>query len=155
MSFGFGVGDFVAAADLAWNLYQNYYRVARVAPQELKLLQAEILTLHSAISILQADVNHEKSVLRRSGEDRVRVVNETMSRVTDTLKELERVSMRYQKILSDTPRPKLKQMWDKLGFAIDAPNIDAIRNKVRNRSLRSFRTLTRVLSTSCNTTMEY
>jgi hypothetical protein len=134
MSFGFSVGDFIAAGELAWKLYRDYYRVARVAPQELEVLRKEILVLHSAITILQEEVQDDQSVLRRSGEDRVRVVNEMMSRVADTLKELESVSKRYQKLLSDKSRPKWKQIRDKVGFAFDAPDLDALRNKVRTRS---------------------
>jgi hypothetical protein len=92
MSFGFSVGDFMATGQLVWTLYRDYYRIARVAPHEIELLRREINTLYAAIEILREEIEDERSVLRRSGEARVRMVNEMMSRVKETVTELERVS---------------------------------------------------------------
>jgi hypothetical protein len=143
MSFGFSVGDFIAAGQLAWTLYRDYYRVARVAPAEVGLLRGEIGTLSNAIQILQEEVDDEESVLRRSGEDRIRMVNEMMERVADTLKELDKVSKKYDKLLEYKDKAKskgklsqLKEWRDKFKFSVDAPDLDALRNRVEKQ--RSF-----------------
>jgi hypothetical protein len=143
MSFGFSVGDFMATGQLAWRLYRDYYRVARVAPTELGLLRGEIGTLSNAIQILQEEVDNEESILRRSGEDRIRMVNEMMGRVADTLKELDKVSKKYDKLLEYKDKQKskgklshLKEWRDKFRFSVDAPDLDALRNKVQPQ--RSF-----------------
>jgi hypothetical protein len=136
MSFGFSVGDFVRTGQLALRLYRDYYRVARFAPQEIELLRREINTLHSAIELLHEEINDEESILRRSGEDRVRMVNEMMSRVADTLNELERVSKKYDKLLDAASRPTWKKIRDRFRFSVDAPDLDALRNKVRTSESR-------------------
>jgi hypothetical protein len=131
MSFGYSVGDFMATGQLAWHLYRDYYRVARVAPQEIELLRREINTLHSAINILREEIEDPKSLLCRAGEGRVEMVNEMMKRVRDTLKELESVSKKYEKLLRKPSQGKLKEWVDRFRFSVDAPDLDALRNKVR------------------------
>jgi hypothetical protein len=101
--------------------------------------------LCSAINLLQEEVDDEESVLRRSGEDRVRMVNEMMGRIADTLKELERVSKKYDRLLGDRSRSKWKRMRDRFRFAVDAPDLDALRNKVRSQREKCVR----IISLTC------
>jgi len=130
MSFGFGVGDFLAASQLAFTLYHQCYLVARGAPQEFQSLVAELSTLSSSLQILQNEVADKDSVLVRSGEDRLRMMKEMISRVEGTLKQLEKFSEKYAKLLNPG-RSKAKKAWDRVKWSTEVADIDALRNKVR------------------------
>ncbi|KAI5840126.1 hypothetical protein DFP73DRAFT_197664 [Morchella snyderi] len=130
MSFGFGVGDFLAVSQLAWKLYHDCYVVSRGAPQEFQLLLQEITTLSQSIKLLELEAQDSNSTLVRSGEDRVRMVKEMLSRVEVTLKELEKHAKKYEK-LGDSSRSKVRRhIWAKFKWSIDAPDLDALRNKL-------------------------
>lgn len=130
MSFGFGVGDFVAVTELAWNLYRHCYVVARGAPQEFQLLLQEIAMLSKSIQLIQEEAKDPNSTLVRSGPDRINMVREVVGRVEETLKELRKHAQKYEK-LGDNSRGKRKQLWDKFKWSVDATNLDSLRNKVR------------------------
>lgn len=136
MSFGFGVGDFLAVTELAWNLYRYCYVVSRGAPQEFQLLLQEITNLSQSIQLLQDEAKDPNSTLVRAGEDRIRMVQEMMSRVEDTLRELQKHAKKYEK-LGDNSRAKRKQLWDKFRWSVDASNLDSLRNKVCSLKPRS------------------
>lgn len=129
MSFGFGVGDFLAVTELAWNLYRYCYVVARGAPQEFQLLLQEITSLSQSIQLLQEEAKDPNSTLVRAGDARIIMVKEMMGRVEVTLRELEKHAKKYEK-LGDSTRAKRKQMWSKFKWSVDATNLDSLRNKV-------------------------
>ena len=130
MSFGFGVGDFLAVSQLAFTLYRQCYLVARGAPQEFQSLVAELTTLSTSLQILQSEVADENSVLVRSGEDRLRMMKEMIDRVEGTLKQLEKFTGKYAKLL-DPGRSKTKKVWDRVKWSAEVGDIDAYRNKVK------------------------
>lgn len=134
MSFSFGVGDFLAVTELAWSLYRYCYVVARGAPQEFQLLLQEITMLSQSIQLLQEEAKDPNSTLVRSGEDRIKMVREMMSRVEETLKELQKHAKKYEK-LGDSSRAKRKQIWDKFKWSVDATSLDSLRNKVSRTHL--------------------
>jgi hypothetical protein len=80
MSFGFSVGDFIAVASLAHQLYNDVYLVARGAPDELQLLNSEIGVLALSIDLLIQEIKDKDSTLVRAGESRMRMVGERMLR---------------------------------------------------------------------------
>jgi hypothetical protein len=127
MSFGFAIGDFIAVGQLAWTLYRDCYMVARGAPQEFQLLLKEIQTLSGSINILQEEIEDPNSTLVQAGEDRVRMVNEMISRVSITLKELQKVANKYKLLGSGSRR---KQIWAKLSWSVESRSIDSLRSKV-------------------------
>jgi hypothetical protein len=127
MSFGFAIGDFIAVGQLAWQLYRDCYMVARGAPQEFQLLLKEIQTLSGSLHILQEEIQDSSSTLVLAGEDRVRMVNEMVSRVEITLKELQKVAKKY-KILETGS--KGKKLWAKLSWSVELSSIDSLRSKV-------------------------
>ncbi|KAI9866174.1 MAG: hypothetical protein M1813_001735 [Trichoglossum hirsutum] len=96
MSFGFAIGDFVTVGQLAWTLYRDCYAIARGAPQEFQMLLSEISALSNSLKMLQEEVSDPGSTLRRAGEDRVTMVNEMVSRINITLKELQKVAKKYE-----------------------------------------------------------
>lgn len=127
MSFGFSVGDFLAAGELAWKLYQKCYKVARGAPKEFQLLLGEISTLSNSLKILQEDALDPGSVLVQAGEDRVRMVKEMVSRIEITLTQLEKVAMKYDIL---RPSSKGKKIWMKAKWSFEFTSLDSLRNKV-------------------------
>ena len=56
MSFGFSIGDFIAAGELVRLLYREFYLVAREAPEKLKLLMTEVGALSQSVDFLIDDV---------------------------------------------------------------------------------------------------
>ena len=57
-------------------------------------------------------------------------MKEMINRVEGTLKQLEKFSEEYAKIL-DPGRSKVKKAWDKVKWSTEMADIDALRNKVR------------------------
>lgn len=98
-----------------------------VPPKEFQLLVGEISGLSNSLKVLQEEISDPKSVLIRAGEDRVRMVNEMMSRVRTTLKELEKVAKKYEALGTGS---KSKHMWMRLKWSVDFSSIDSLRNKV-------------------------
>lgn len=127
MSSGFGVGDFLGATELAWNLYKYCYKVARDAPEDFKLLLGEITMLTQSIRLLEEEAANPKSTMRRAGDDRVRMVKEMMVRVKITLGELKKHAEKYDK-LGDLH--KRRNIWAKFKWSTDASDLDSLRNKV-------------------------
>lgn len=132
MSFGFSVGDFIAAGDLAWRLYRDCYKIARGAPQEFQLLVGEISTLSHSLKLLREEVDDPESALVLAGEDRVRMVNDVVANIRVTLAKLEKVAKRYEILGSGS---KTKQIWAKFKWSVDFSSIDALRNKVIHLSI--------------------
>jgi hypothetical protein len=128
MSFGFAIGDFIAVGQLAWMLYRDCYTIARGAPQEFQLLLGEISTLSKSLKILQEEVSDPGSTLVWAGEDRVRMVNEMVSRVNLTLMELQKVAKKYEILGTGS---KGKQIWVKLKWSAKFASIDSLRSRVR------------------------
>lgn len=87
----------------------------------------EISTLSNSLAILQEEVKDPTSTLVQAGEDRVRMVNEMMSGIGDTLKRLEKAAKKYEVLGSGSKR---RQIWAKFKWSVDFQKIDALRNKV-------------------------
>ena len=116
-------------------LYRDCYKIARGAPQEFQLLLGEISTLSNSLNILQEEVKDPTSTLVQAGEDRVRMVNEMVSRVGETLKLLEKVAKKYQILRSGS---KTSQIWASFKWSVDFKSIDNVRNKVGNSTSSRF-----------------
>jgi len=130
MSFGFGVGDFIAVGTLAWNLYHDCFLIARGAPNEFRLLVDELQTLHMRMKLFETEYNDPDSVLARAGEDRQRMVWSLLDQVRGIMSDLESTFIKHRN-LGNISRSGLKRGWDKLKWSIDAKDVDDLRNKVR------------------------
>ena len=124
------LGDIIAVGKLAFTLYRQCYLVARGAPQDFQSLLADLTMLQSSIKLLEVEVSNKDSVLVRSGEDRLRMMQEMMKRVEATLLELEKFATKYAKLL-DTSRSKTRKVWDRIKWSSELADIDGLRNKVR------------------------
>jgi hypothetical protein len=132
MSFGFAIGDFVTVGQLAWTLYRDCYAIARGAPQEFQMLLSEISALSNSLKMLQEEVSDPGSTLRRAGEDRVTMVNEMVSRINITLKELQKVAKKYEILGTGS---KGRQILAKFKWSVEFTSIDSLRSKARLVSL--------------------
>lgn len=131
MSFGFGVGDFLAVSELAWNLYRYCYVVAKGAPEDFRMLLQEITALSQSIRLLEEEAKNPESTLMRSGDARIRMVREMIARVEITLKELDKFAKKYEKLGEAKQGKKIsKQVWKKFMWSVDASSLDSLRNKV-------------------------
>ena len=94
MSFGFGVGDFIATAQLARKLYRDVYLVAAGAPGELQRLQNEIGNLALSIDLLVEELKQPQSTLASYlvEQNRQRMLDKLLKESNATLKELEAFS---------------------------------------------------------------
>jgi hypothetical protein len=134
MSFGFSVGDFVAVASLAHQLYNDIYLVARGAPEELQLLNSDIGVLALSIDLLIQEVKDGDSTLMRAGEIRMRMVGELMKAANATLKDLELFAKRYD--FNSSSARKGKRIWDRVKFATEVRSIDALRARITMHNTR-------------------
>lgn len=131
MSFGLGVGDFLAVSELAWNLYRYCYVVAKGAPEDFRMLLQEITALSQSLRLLETDAKNPESTLMQSGEARIVMVKEMIARVEITLRELEKFAKKYEKLADVKRGNKLsKQVWKRFMWSADASSLDSLRNKV-------------------------
>ncbi|KAL1648444.1 hypothetical protein SLS58_002199 [Diplodia intermedia] len=133
MSFGFGVGDFIAAGELCRKLYRNVYTVSIEAPEEITCLQNELSQLKSTIDMLVQEVKDPNSLIARCGQDRVKHANGIMSEVKTTLLEkLEKLVGKYEYFISQVGGAKkniMKRKWDKVKYASEIRTINDLRVK--------------------------
>ena len=108
MSFGFGVGDFLAVGELAWKLYHDCFLIAKGAPQEFKLLVDELKTLHMTMCPFSEELKDPESILVRSGEDRKKMLQEMLGTIQQTLNGLDE-AFRKHRNLGSTTRSGLKK----------------------------------------------
>lgn len=64
MSFGFGVGDFIAVGQLTLTVYRS----CKGAPGEFQELASELSSLHMILLNLEEDAKSPNSLLNRRGE---------------------------------------------------------------------------------------
>ena len=79
------------------------------------------------MQILHNDVKDPRSTLVQGGEDRVRMVNDIVKGIGQTLKRLEKVAKKYEALGS---RSKGRQFWVRFKWSVEFSSIDSLRNKV-------------------------
>lgn len=134
MSFGFGVGDIVGVAELAWGLYKRCYILARGAPREFTSLLEDINILSHSLQLITEEAKDLNSKMIGSSQNRVRMMKEMMTRIGITLKECQRYTEKYETLQSGS----WKQVWTKCKRSNDASksNIDSLRNSVCTLSVK-------------------
>ncbi|RYP40324.1 hypothetical protein DL767_001781 [Monosporascus sp. MG133] len=96
MSYGFGVGDFVAVGELCWKLYRNVVQVARDAPKEIRSLQQDLSSLSNVIKALQEDATQPGSAIAQASPDRVGLGKDLLARTEEVLRRLEKLAGKYE-----------------------------------------------------------
>lgn len=129
MSFGFGVGDCIAVAKLAWSLYHDCYLVAKGAPQEFRLVVEQIKDMHMTMKMLEEELSDPNTILVRAGEDRQHMVQNMLKQTHGVLVDLQRIFTKHRK-LGNTSRTGARRLWDKISWAKVGKEVDELRNKV-------------------------
>lgn len=105
MSFGFSVGDFVAAGNLAWQVYKS----CKAAPESFKNISQEVLSLHAVLKEI------EETLLGRplppSKEAGLATVT---GGCKDVLQDLQSLVLKYESLGWST-----KRTWDRLRWHSD------------------------------------
>lgn len=139
MSFGFGIGDFIAVGELCWKLYSQVYKVSRDAPEELRGLNQELGNLHNTIQLLLEELKDPDSVVLNSGGVRIDTVRRVVSQSEETLKKMQQLSERYAGLQTSSTAQEKRRMpriyWDRLKYARELHNINDLRSKVRQHHL--------------------
>jgi hypothetical protein len=132
MSFGFGVGDFLAVGELAKSLYEDIYKVARDAPKDVEVLSKDLSVLRSSIDLLVSDSQDPDSILIKAGQDRVNQTNEVMRQTNQTLQGLDQLLRKYNvRRSAEGFRAKTHLAWDKVKYALDKDSTDELRMRLQ------------------------
>jgi hypothetical protein len=94
MSFGFGVGDFLAVRDLARRLYKNF----RGVPGEFTEIGRQLASFHIVLVELEDDAADKNSLLNRRGVSRREELLSMRDSLLDTLRELDDLFQRYSRM---------------------------------------------------------
>ncbi|KAB2570347.1 hypothetical protein DBV05_g10981 [Lasiodiplodia theobromae] len=134
MSFGFGVGDFIAVGELCWKLYSQVYEVSRGAPEAIQNLKAELGDMHLTINKLVEDTKDPDSILVQSGPDRLNLACSVLEKTQETLKKLDDLSGKYELLQKPSSHLAKRHFWkrnyDKVKFAAESRTINDLRAKL-------------------------
>jgi small-conductance mechanosensitive channel len=125
MSFGFSIGDFIAAGELAFKVYQKVYMVAKNAPEAIKKLRDELAILSGAINILKGEIETPNSLVNNAGEMRKNMVAELIKNILSTLMELEGLSATHTSMSSEEIS-KTRQIWARVKWTKEARSVTTL-----------------------------
>lgn len=97
--------------------------------KEFQSLIKELGTLRLTFQMLEEESMNPESILVISGDERIKMVKQTIGNAEETLRSLEVFSKKYDK-LGDKNRAKWKQIWAKLTWTAEMAEMDALRNKM-------------------------
>ena len=84
MSFGFGVGDFLAVGKLVWDVYRAYAD----APEQFRNVSQEILSLHVVFGKVENQLYNQGYALSAKDNDDLRILYDGLKMVMDELDDL-------------------------------------------------------------------
>ncbi|KAF5590854.1 hypothetical protein FPANT_5885 [Fusarium pseudoanthophilum] len=134
MSFGFGVGDFIAVGELCWKIYTRVYKVSRDAPEELRALIQELGNLSNTVNLLNEEVQDQEEWMKRAGERRLEYTCKVMGQVKATLQKMDQLADKYAELgkgggLEGSRRP-FRIQWNRVKFAFEVSSINELRAKL-------------------------
>lgn len=91
MSFGFSVGDFLAAGQLALKIYQSI----RDAPDKFTEISRTLSSIHTVLADLTAQAGSSTSLLNRNGSEKKQELLLIIENLTHTMEELEDLYKRF------------------------------------------------------------
>ena len=89
MSFGYGVGDFLAVSKLAWKVYKDY----RGAPEDFSNISDEIKSLHIIV-----DRHKDEFQNKTLNPDEETQLREILQGCTNVLEDLDRLRIKYMSL---------------------------------------------------------
>jgi hypothetical protein len=127
MSFGFAIGDLIGVANLAWQLYQNCYRVIQDSPQDIKELIRDLSTIYGVLKRIEEDLASNDSVIKSHGERRTQLLQSMISNLRATLIKLQELVLRYQRLAAKKGWKNPEVLRDKFKWIVDQRKIGGIR----------------------------
>lgn len=103
MSFGYGVGDCLAVATLAWQVYKS----CRDAPESFSNIQIEVLSLHAVLKEVEESLPDQQ--LTTSRQHSLATISQGCEAV---LRDLKALIDRYESLGS-----KSKRTWDRMKWS--------------------------------------
>jgi len=137
MSFGFAIGDFIAAGELCWKIYRQVYEVSKGAPAEVQALHKELSNMSNVIRALVEDVKEPNSAVAQAGSDRIQLTNDIMQRTMETLGSLQNLLKKYDLLRSPSNgggrklSTLIRRNWDKIKYTKEVRTINDLRAKVQ------------------------
>ncbi|KAH7209891.1 hypothetical protein DER44DRAFT_809546 [Fusarium oxysporum] len=133
MSFGFGVGDFIAVGELCWKIYTRVYKVSRDAPEELRALIQELGNLSNIVNLLNEEVRDKEEWIKRAGVRRLEYTCKVMSQARETLEKMDRLADKYAELdpgaNSRGSRRSFRIQWNRVKYAFEVSSINELRAK--------------------------
>lgn len=134
MSFGFGVGDFIAVGELCWKIYTRVYKVSRDAPEELRALIQELGNLSNTVNLLNEELRDQEVWIERAGERRLENTCKVMSQAKETLQKMDRLADKYVELATgdglEGSRRSFRIHWNRVKYALEVSIINELRAKV-------------------------
>ncbi|EMT72840.1 hypothetical protein FOC4_g10004325 [Fusarium odoratissimum] len=154
MSFGFGVGDFIAVGELCWKIYTRVYKVSRDAPEELRALIQELGNLSNTVNLLNEEVRDKEEWIKRAGVRRLEYTCKVMSQARETLEKMDRLADKYAELdpgaNSRGSRRSFRIQWNRVKYAFEVSSINELRAKFMSHNLH----LTLLLQGAQNSSLE-
>ncbi|KAF5713674.1 hypothetical protein FGLOB1_3892 [Fusarium globosum] len=130
MSFGFGVGDFIAVGELCWKIYTRVYKVSRDAPEELRALIQELGNLSNTVNLLNEELRDQEEWLKRAGERRLEYTCKVMSQAKETLQKMDRLADKYVELGTggglEGSRRSFRIHWNRVKYALEVSSINEL-----------------------------
>jgi hypothetical protein len=120
MSFGYGVGDVLAVATLAWNVY----KICKDSPGVYKNVSSEVISLH--IVLKETDDLIAEETARDEAEAAARL-NQIAMGCKEVLDELQGLLDKYNSLGTQAQRT-----WDRMGFGLE--DIATIRSRLNTHT---------------------
>ncbi|KAF5653490.1 hypothetical protein F25303_2197 [Fusarium sp. NRRL 25303] len=134
MSFGFGIGDFIAVGELCWKIYTRLYKVSRDAPEELRALTQELGNLSNTVNLLNEEVRDQEEWIKRAGERRLEYTCKVMGQAKETLQKMDRLADKYAELGTgdglEGSRRSFRIQWNRVKYAFEVSSINELRAKV-------------------------
>ena len=122
MSFGFGLGDFIAVSKIA----KGVYEACKDGPREYREISREAKAIRYAINSLSSDAQDPHSLLNTKGVKRKPELIEIIENCETTMQEVQAMIDRHSSLKDD--QGKLIRVWD--AYKVGSSDLDSLRGKL-------------------------
>jgi hypothetical protein len=129
MSFGFSPGDVVAAAKLAWSLYE----ALRDCPEEVEKISKDMTTVYGILNHIREDLDTSESSIKAHGEDRMKLLAVMIRDLEKTLVEVKKLVERYQHLSRSDGKSTVNsknQIWMRMKWVIGQKKIKRVHQDI-------------------------
>ena len=122
MSFGFGVGDFLAVSNIA----KGVYEACKDGPREYKEISREAKSMGYVINSLSDDAQDPHSLLNKKGVRRKPELVEIIRNCETTMQELQAMVDKHSSL--GDGHGKFTRVWD--AYKVGSSDLDSLRGKL-------------------------